>query len=65
MRIADDVRNFPMKIGSATAERVGRREVGGVTRRMKMAPSKPWAACEAQHSEPRRPHAVFLAGMNA
>ncbi len=66
MRIADDVTSwgiFPLKIGSATAERVGRGEVGGVTRRVKMVPSKPWAACEAQRSEPtcRRPHAVFLA----
>ncbi len=39
--------NFPLKIGSATAERVGRGEVGGVTRRVKMAPAKPCAACEA------------------
>ncbi len=52
---------FPLKIGSATAERVGHGEVGGVTQRVKMAPSKPWAACEAQCLEPRRPHAVFLA----
>ncbi len=29
---------------SATAERVGRKEVGGVTRGVKMAPAKP---CEA------------------
>ncbi len=39
--------NFPLKIGSATTERLGRREVGGVTRRVKMAPAKPCAACEA------------------
>ncbi len=32
---------------SATAERVGRKEVGGVTRGVKMAPAKPCAACGA------------------
>ncbi len=50
MRIADDVTSwghFPSKIDSATAERVGRGAVGGVTRRVKMAPAKPYAACEA------------------
>ncbi len=50
MRIADDVTswgNFPLKIGSAWAERVGRGEVGGFTRRVKVAPAKPWAACGA------------------
>ncbi len=36
-----------MEIGSATAERVGRREVGGVTRMVKIAPAKPCAACGA------------------
>ncbi len=39
--------HFPTKIGSATAERVGRGELGGVTRRVKMAPAKPCAASEA------------------
>ncbi len=37
---------FPFK-DSTTAERVGRGEVGGVTRRVKMVPAKPCAACEA------------------
>ncbi len=32
---------------SATAERVGHGEVGGVTCRVKMAPAKPYAACGA------------------
>ncbi len=48
MRIADDVTSWgisPSKIGSATAERVGRVEVGGVTRRVEMAPAKP---CDVQ-----------------
>ncbi len=36
--------NFPLEIGSATAERVGREEVGGVTQRVKMAPATPCAA---------------------
>ncbi len=36
-----------LEIGSATAERVRRGEVGVVTRRVKMAPAKPWAACGA------------------
>ncbi len=35
---------FPSKIGSATAERVGRGEVGGLTQRVKMEPAKPCAA---------------------
>ncbi len=39
--------SFPLKIGSATEERVGHGKVGGVTRRVKMAPAKPWAACGA------------------
>ncbi len=33
--------------GSATAERVGSEEVGGFTRRVKMAQAKPCAACGA------------------
>ncbi len=37
-------------MGSVTAERVGCVEVGEVTRRVKMAPSKPWAACEAHRA---------------
>ncbi len=49
MRIADDATSWgiSLEIGSAAAERVGRGEVGGVTRRVKMAPAKPCAACGA------------------
>ncbi len=39
--------NFPLEIGSVTAEMVGRGEVGGVTQRLKMAPAKPCVACGA------------------
>ncbi len=38
---------FSPEDSSATAERVGRGEVGGVTQRVTMAPAKPCAACEA------------------
>ncbi len=37
----------------------GMREVGGVTRRVKMVPAKPCAACRAHLLEPRGLHAVF------